>query len=132
MAMVLALGVLATLGLVYLAQNDPEGGALFPQCVFKKVTGFHCAGCGSTRAAHAMMHFDLETAFRKNSLLVVTFPLLLLGIVMEGSAWLWGERYRGPRVHLSTFWAWTVPVVIFGFWILRNVPVWPFELLAPR
>lgn len=130
--MLLALLVLASLGLVYLSGNNPEGGGRYPPCVFNEITGLHCAGCGSTRAAYALTHLDVGTAFRKNALLVITLPLLLAGIVIEGAAWLLGDRYRGPRVRLNYFWACSLPVVVFGYWILRNIPLWPFELLAPQ
>ncbi len=132
LTLVAALGVLALLGLVYLAKNDPEGGAPYPKCVFREVTGLHCAGCGSTRAVHALLQLEVGTAFGKNPLLVVALPFLVVGIAMEGAAWVLGDRYGGPRVRLSMFFAWLVPVLIFGFWILRNVPVSPFTLLAPH
>ena len=132
LALLVALGVLAALGLFYLSRNDPEGGALYPKCVFKKVTGYHCAGCGSTRAAHALAHLDVPAALRKNPLFVIGLPFLVTGIAMEGAAWLLGDRYQGPRVRLRGIWIWTVPALLIGFWIARNVPVWPFFLLAPH
>ena len=131
--MVLALGLLGLLGLLYLSRNDPEeAGGFYPKCVFREVSGLHCAGCGGTRAAHALTKFELGVAFRKNPLIIILLPFLTLGIALEAVAWVIGERYRGPRARLPGQWAWSLPVVIGAFWILRNVPVWPFELLAPR
>lgn len=132
LALLAALGVLAALGLFYLSRNDPEGGAPYPQCVFKQVTGLYCAGCGATRAAHALVHLEVAAALRKNPLLVIGLPFLLLGVAMEGTAWLLGERYRGPRARLRGIWIWTLPAVIIGFWVLRNIPTWPFSMLAPH
>jgi hypothetical protein len=132
LAVLMVVAVLASIGLSYLSDNDPERGARYPPCMFRKVTGLHCAGCGSTRAAHALIHIEVGTALRKNALLVLTFPLVVFAIVIEGAAWLLRDRYRGPRVRLSYFWSWALPIVIFGFWILRNIPLWPLELLAPR
>lgn len=132
LAVLAACGVLAALGLVYLFRHDPVGGAPYPKCVFKKTTGFYCAGCGSTRAAHALLHFDIETAFRKNPLLVLGLPFLALGVALELAAWLFGDRYQGPRVRLRGPWIWMIPTLLFGFWILRNVPAWPFTVLAPH
>ena len=132
-ALVLALAVLAALGVGYLARNDPEEGiAFFPKCVFRETTGWNCAGCGGTRAAYALTQGDVATAFRKNPLLLLMAPFLAAGILMEGAAWVFKERYRGPRVRIPGRLAWVFPVVIVSYWVLRNVPVWPFELLAPR
>ncbi|NIP97769.1 MAG: hypothetical protein GWO24_31795, partial [Akkermansiaceae bacterium] len=50
-------------------------------------------------------------ALRKNPLLVIALPALVVGVVMEGAAWLLGDRYRGPRVRLGRSLAWLVPVV---------------------
>ena len=84
----------------------------FLKCAFKQTTGLYCAGCGSTRAAHALVHFDVSTAFRKNPLLVILLPLLAVGIVLEGLAWLLKDRYRGPRVRLPGRLAWVLVAVV--------------------
>jgi len=50
------------------------GGALFawawfqtglqlPQCVFIRLTGLPCLGCGGTRCAHNLVHLDFAQAF---------------------------------------------------------------------
>ena len=131
--MVLALGLLGLLGLFYLSGNDPEeAGSFYPKCLFREVSGLHCAGCGGTRAAHALTKFEFGEAFRKNPLLIILLPFAAIGVVLEVMAWVAGEGYRGPRVRFPGQWAWSLPVLIVGFWILRNIPLWPFELLAPR
>ncbi len=133
LGLVLALGVLGLLGLCYIQRNDPEaGGSYFPRCMFREITGLHCAGCGGTRATHALTNLEAGVAFRKNPLLVILLPFLVVGVVLESAAWVIGEGYRGPRVRLPGQLAWSLPVIIIGFWILRNIPGWPFELLAPR
>ena len=96
------------------------------------MTGLHCPGCGGTRAGHALANFRIGDALKKNALLVVLLPFLVVGIALEGLAWVQGRDYRGPRVRLPRGLSWWLPGVIIGFWILRNVPMWPFDLLAPR
>ena len=112
-------------------QGSGEGG-LLPPCVFHEVTGFHCAGCGITRACHALLHGRVGEAFGQNPLLVAALPLVLAGVAMEGAAWVMGERYRGPRVRLPAWAHWMLLVTILAYWVLRNVPVWPLSLLAPH
>jgi len=133
LALVLALGLLGLIGFLYLSRNDPEeAGGFYPKCLFREVSGLHCAGCGGTRAAHALTKLEFGVAFRKNPLLMILLPFLAIGVAVELVAWVIGEGYRGPRVRLPGQWTWSLPVVIVGFWILRNIPGWPFELLAPR
>jgi hypothetical protein len=100
--------------------------------MFREITGLHCAGCGGTRATHALTNLEAGVAFRKNPLLVILLPFLVVGVVLESAAWVIGKGYRGPRVRLPGQLAWSLPVIIIGFCILRNIPGWPFELLAPR
>ncbi len=66
------------------------GGALFawawfqtglqlPQCVFIRLTGLPCLGCGGTRCARNLVHLDLGQAF-------LYHPGFFL-LVMLGAAW---------------------------------------------
>jgi hypothetical protein len=127
----LALVLMAAAVLLVLATHDPAEHGLYPGCHFREMTGWYCAGCGGTRAAYALVHLDFGGALAMNPLFVVAFPFLAALVAMEGGAWLLGERYRGPRVRLPVSCAWWLPAVFLAFWILRNVPNWPFTLLAP-
>lgn len=129
---VLALAICGIAGLAWLAGNNPVGNPYLPKCLFHEVTGWHCAGCGMTRAVHALMQFRIAEAFRQNPLVVLCLPLLAYGVAVELAAWVLGDRYRGPRIRLP---GWAYGLLIGGilsYWVLRNVPVWPFTLLAPH
>ena len=83
-----------------------------------------------TRAAHAMLHGNPGAAFRFNPLGMVLFPMALIGLSVEVIAWVRGKPFAfTPRI--GGRWAWVVVFLIMGFWILRNIPVWPCTLLAP-
>ena len=131
LAIVAPLAVLGIVGVLVLANASPAGNPWFPKCIFHELTGLHCPGCGITRALHAMLHGRFGEAFGQNPLVVLCLPFIAYGVVIEGAAWLWGERYRGPRVRWPRWAYWPLMVTVFGYWILRNVPVWPFTWLAP-
>ena len=91
------------------------------------MTGLNCPGCGLTRAMHALVHFDLYRAFRMNAFFIVSVPLVTL---------LMWRLYRPlPAVleaaikPLANPWPWVVAVPMFA--VLRNLPWYPFYLLAP-
>lgn len=107
---------------------DPNlPGNPFPPCVFLTVTGHYCAGCGITRMLHALVHGDLATAVQMNVL-----AMFLLAISPFTVAWLagWKPGYLRPAARMmSSPWFWAV--LLIGFWIARNLPWYPFTLLAP-
>ena len=51
---------------------------------------------------------------------------------LETVARIYGRSYRGPRFRFPILATYLLPLVIVVFWILRNIPGWPFEILAPR
>ena len=107
---------------------DPNSpGSLLPPCPFYALTGIWCPGCGSTRCLHALVHLDLPGAMAMNPLLVVSIlPMLVLALHGAG---LWPAKLGG----LVRLFARPIPwmVVIFVYWIARNLPWHPFNLLAP-
>lgn len=119
---------LAVMGVWLLRTFDPNAAVNpFPACMFKALTGLYCAGCGATRALHALVHGDVRAAFSMNPLLMLTLPVLPLL-----AAWSLGwrparlqpimRRLLAPKLWL---------VLLVGFWVLRNLPWPPFSWLAP-
>ncbi|HQQ77691.1 MAG TPA: DUF2752 domain-containing protein [Thermoanaerobaculia bacterium] len=54
---------------------DPATTRFYPPCLFKTVLGTQCPGCGSLRAAHQLLHGNLEEAWRLNKPLLIALPL---------------------------------------------------------
>jgi hypothetical protein len=126
-----ALGVLGLAWLaVVLRDRGPAGLPYYPGCMFRKWTGLNCPGCGMTRASYAVLHGDLATAFAMNPLGMVVLPLALVGIALELAGWVRG-RPPSYRLSLGTRGTWALVVLVFVYWIARNLPWWPFTLLAP-
>jgi hypothetical protein len=115
-------------GVWALRHADPNAaGSPFLPCLFNAFTGLYCPGCGTTRALHALVHGDLVGMLAMNPLL----PLVLVALpilVLQGL----GYRLPLPTRLLAVL---TNPklwlVVIPGYWVLRNLPWWPFSWLAP-
>ena len=47
-------------------------------CVFRRITGKPCPGCGMTRAVSSVMHGRLREGYRYNKRVVIVVPLLAL------------------------------------------------------
>jgi hypothetical protein len=126
---IVAGGALALPALIWvLWQFDPNvAGNPFPPCLFRYFTGYFCAGCGLTRAMHALVHGDIARAFAMNPLAMLLMPAVPLLLAHAAG---WRSRYAEPlmKVLLSgRFWLILLP----AFWIGRNLPWFPFTLLAP-
>lgn len=125
----LAGGVLiAATGVALLHLFDPNtADSPFAPCFFHTLSGYWCAGCGITRALHALAHGDLAHALAMNPLAVLMLPLAAL-------AWAWAggirPRWAAPVIAMLSkpmFWIALIP----AYWIARNLPWPPFAWLAP-
>lgn len=114
-------GVLILLVVIY-ALFDPAGNAWFPKCPFRMLTGLECPGCGSQRAVHSLLRFDIRGALSENVLLVVSIPYLAAGFVFDVRRSANENALRWRRRLFGTTAIWTVFTVVVVFWILRNIP----------
>ena len=121
--------LLAFFALIALLVVDPADSSLFPPCPFHALTGLHCPGCGTLRALHQLLDGNLRTAFGLNPLMVSFLPLIAYGFLSGLVRVVSGRNV--PGVFLPALWIWIILGVIILFWIARNIPVYPFSLLAP-
>lgn len=121
---------LAAAGAAILFAFDPATSDLYPPCPFHALTGLYCPGCGTTRALHQLLHGHPGVAFGLNPLMVVMLPFLGYWLVSCVASGVRGRPLL-PVVFASPSWGWLVLVVILAYWVLRNVPLYPFSLLAP-
>jgi hypothetical protein len=98
---------------------DPATQPLLPPCLFHTFTGLHCPGCGATRALHQMATGNLVAALKLNALVVLGLPLGCLIALRR-------KRYHLPAWCLRTLF---IGIALFG--LARNIPLFPFTLLAP-
>jgi len=123
--------VLAVAGLALVYTVDPSEVGFYPPCMLHRLSGWHCPGCGATRALHALLHGDLPQALAFNPVFIFLMPMM--GVAL---AWRGLEKWRGrpprtrPLLPGSVILALAALLVAFG--LLRNLPGWPFELLAPH
>lgn len=108
---------------------NPTTAGFFPVCPLHALTGLNCPGCGLTRGFHALFRGDVLTALHFNALLpvfafVFTYlfvSLALMAIRGHGLSW-----KIFPPVSLYGF-----LIIALAFFVLRNLPFYPFTLLAP-
>lgn len=129
-ALAVVLGVLVLTFLAFLLYQKGPSFGWFPGCMFHRLTGWHCPGCGMTRAASAVLHGRIAEAFRFNPLGMVLLPIAVFGLSLEIAGWVRG-RALPFRFQIRGRWVWLIFSVVMAFWLLRNIPIWPLTLLAP-
>ena len=94
------------------------------------MTGLYCPGCGAGRACYSILHGQFADAFCYNPLMVILLPLIGLYIAARMVDWIvTGGNHIDQKINVK-FLTWVlIVVVIYG--VLRNIPVFPFTLLAP-
>jgi hypothetical protein len=105
---------------------NPSDASIFPPCPFHYFTGLYCPGCGSLRAFHQLLHGNIIKALDLNPLMVLMLPVLILLIVLPLIM-----KKAVTNSFLKINWGWILFSVIVVFWILRNIPFFPFNILAP-
>jgi len=116
----LRLGLLGALVFIYGFFN-PYQYAFFPKCPFHTFTGLKCPGCGSQRALHDLLHFDMGAAFQENQLMVLSIPYIITGFIFDRTNssnpnfLKWRRRLFGKTAIFI------VLFVVIAFWILRNI-----------
>jgi hypothetical protein len=128
LALVAAVVVPAALVLLYTLA--PTESSWYPRCMFHRLTGLQCPGCGATRCLHALLHGDLRQAAAYNLFFLGLLPVFVVAGVCQ-----WWEALTGRRIPLRRMppWAvWALFALALVFWVVRNLPWAPFTYLAPH
>ncbi|MCH5230233.1 MAG: DUF2752 domain-containing protein [Muribaculaceae bacterium] len=113
----LALFLLPLLFLIYYI-FDPASSPWMPQCVFHKLTGLNCMGCGAQRMLHALFHGDIPGAFEANAFLLCSLPLLAFLLFVELNR----KRHPGLYKRIHSLPVVVATVILLSAWlIIRNL-----------
>ena len=120
MLLVLVLGAL-----VFYFMFSPYEVDMLP-CPIYDYLHIHCGGCGTQRALHHLLHLEFGLAIRNNLL----FPVWIFLGFNYAYVQFFGKEGQMPLV-LKNWMPAFVFISLFSFIILRNIPHYPFNLLAP-
>ncbi|MEK7950218.1 DUF2752 domain-containing protein [Luteolibacter soli] len=99
-----------------------------PPCLVKHWTGLDCPGCGGTRCAVRLLQGDMAGALGMNAAVVL---VAVSGVGVLGNA-VWSEWHGRPAKGVPPWLAWSLAIFVVIFAVVRNLPWWPFTLLAPH
>jgi hypothetical protein len=122
LAAALALAVAAAVTLLFAVK--PSELWFLPACQFHRLTGLHCPGCGMTRASWHLLHGRVFAALHCNALFTLALP-----VIAGVGLWRWWRPQSASAWKPAYTWLMVGVLIVFG--VLRNVPAYPFTLLAP-
>ena len=103
----------------------------FPfSCAVYEFTGLYCPGGGAGRACRPILQFRFVEAFCYNPVFVILLPFIGLYFAVRMVDWvIAGGNHVDKKISVTLLIVVLVLVLLFG--VLRNIPVYPFTLLAP-
>lgn len=110
-------------------QNNPLGSPYYPPCFFHKLTGLYCPGCGSARAIHHLLHLEFVHAIDQNVFAVVSTPFVAWHFLRIYINQVFNRNLK--PVFLPGYTIIAILILILIFWVIRNLPSYPFSILAP-
>lgn len=110
--------VISLIGLILLKYNNPESTNIFPPCIFYKITGIKCAGCGLTRAVHSLLNLDFKKAFILNPLIYV----YIIYSIYAGIRYIFLKR-KLEKVTMDNYKysLYVLLIITISFMIIRNI-----------
>lgn len=117
------------LAVLYFFVNPSEVNFL-PKCPLYATTGIYCPGCGSQRATHHLLNFNILGVLQQNVLYFISifvfgyhFIITSFNLIFKKNQYNYIYHPKTPIIML---------IVIIVYWILRNIPHYPFNILAPN
>lgn len=93
-------------------------------CIFYKITGLYCPGCGITRMCLSLLKGEIYQAFRFNPIIFIDVPLIVIFLIIEKC---FKNNKNIKKITNILFIILLIITIMFG--ILRNIPQLSF--LAP-
>ena len=87
-------------------------------CIFNRLTGLQCPGCGNSRAALALLRLDFSAAFRYNPLCFLEFGYIGWVLFHSARNYLKDGKftYQPPMLWIDLL----ILIVLLLWWPLRN------------
>lgn len=103
--------------------------AYLPPCLLYYLLGVYCPGCGSGRMLTALLNGHWAEALSANPLLFVCLPVFAALFVYAFGVSVLNRPWKPLRLPHKA--GWVILGILIAYGVLRNIPSYPFTLLAP-
>ena len=105
----------------------PRSGFIPTGCLFNKITGYYCAGCGISRGIHSLLRGNVYAAMHQNILLVTAFPLSAVWLTIRLVKLKQSGNFKKYDIAMIVFFI----IMVIVFMVLRNIDSAEFDFLRP-
>ena len=98
-------------------------------CIFNKITGLFCPGCGITRMFISIIKLEFYQAFRYNSLIFIYLVFIVLSIIYIIFYKLFNKKNKIKNILKFNKFIYTILIITIIFGIIRNINI--FSYLKP-
>ncbi|MBN2544846.1 MAG: DUF2752 domain-containing protein [Spirochaetes bacterium] len=113
--------------LIFIFFSNPDNIYFFPVCWFYKLTHYYCPFCGSTRAIYHLLHLDILKSIKSNILLYIIAVYFSFKFIINNFSKNKNNIFDIKPLTLIIF-----MILLIAYWIIRNLPYYPFNLLIPE
>ena len=101
-----------------LLRFPPENYSFYPECPIHHFFGILCPGCGATRALAALLHGNVNEAFRLNGLLMLLLPVAGGYVILSYTRFVTRKPIRWPQPRPLAIYATLAATIVFT--VARN------------
>ncbi len=105
----------------------PKFTSVHTGCIFNKITGLYCPGCGISRGLYSILRGDISRAIHYNLLLVTAVPLSAIWCIVRIIT---SESILNIKKYDNKVIAFFISIVLI-FAVLRNIQSPVFIFLRP-
>ncbi|MDM1045317.1 DUF2752 domain-containing protein [Myroides sp. 1354] len=109
------------LGILLIVVKGLSSFPVIVNCSIKDYTGWDCPGCGGQRAVDAIVQGKFKDAFYYNQLIYIYLSVIAYIYVLFVEYYLLKNKRFMQRYGFSTRFAFLFIVIIFLFFIIRNI-----------
>lgn len=94
-------------------------------CLFHKITGYYCPGCGITRCLFSILEGKLYQAFMYNQLVFILLPFFIIYVTYNSYIYIFNKKNKLIK-KIPNYIYIILLIIVISFGIIRNLDFFPY------